>query len=238
MTDALIDASGVRRSWDTAASSAVRSSLASASSSRSLGVGPERPLLHRDRRPARRTPGAPRRSSSLEPSPAQHEHVGARRAGPRRSASSGLVGHRRRRAAATTVHVVVDAVATAPPTESASNADLQLRDELGSGSSAADERAAERGQRLGFARAPAPPRRCGASRGRRARSRRRRPAGRSPARARFSPSAIVNSWNGGVKNQFASRKPEIAADERRARSRRARRRPPRAGGTSAGRSAA
>ena len=49
VTDALIDDSGVRRSWDTAASSAVRSSLASARPSARSASARQLPLLHRDR---------------------------------------------------------------------------------------------------------------------------------------------------------------------------------------------
>ena len=201
------------------------------------GVGAQRALLRPRSPPGRRTPGAPRGRRVRASRPRSDEHARRRAAGRRRRRRPGrrrdrLAGRRLRRPSRPSA--LRDSTATA----SASNAACSCATSCGSGSSRADERAAERGERLRLGRAPAPPRRCGATRWRRARSRRPPTTRKITSASRFSPSAIVNAWNGGVKNQLASRNPAIARDERRARSRRARRPRPRRAGTAAGRSAA
>ena len=80
VTEALIDASGVRRSCDTACSSAVRSSFASAERGGLTGLGPEPAASRRPPRAGRRTRCSTRWSSALRPCPASDEHSCPRRA--------------------------------------------------------------------------------------------------------------------------------------------------------------
>ena len=197
VTDALIDASGVRRSCDTAASSAVRSSLR-------LGQAGSRPRRRRAAGAAR-----PRPAAALA-NDAQHLEVvvGRASAPTTTSCSSSPIGTEKRAvlgpagtgspaAASTSQPSSVLRASTA--TASAANAARSCATSCGSGSSVGDEGPAERGERLGLGAA------------RRAASAVRRLAmltsqlttpattRKTTSARRFSPSAIVNVWNGGVK---------------------------------------
>ena len=219
VTDALIDDSGVRRSCDTAASSAVRSSLASASPAAQRGLGPQ---LAAARSASASWPANARSSAEVlvaEPGADSDEHlvVVERHASSRRPRVARAPARpptsrppsRRRRAAAR---------------RRASSAErrAELRDSAAAGRSSPMSVPLERGQRLGLG-----PRRAASSRA--ARRRRHEHADDDPddeedhQREQVLASAIVNSWNGGVKYQFASRKPATARRERRDATRRGRR---------------
>ena len=227
VTEALIPARGVRRSWETAERIAVRSSFAAASYAclrrlRLELLDVERASRARPRR--RRGSAAPRRGSAR---PASDELCVRRRAAsvrrpravrrrrwpsscrPAPAAGSGGAALRRRRAR------------TAP----------ERLQQLGT-----DAAPASRASASASARAALP---SAARRAASATKRAHDPATmrNTTSARRFSLSPIVKVWSGGVKYQLASRKPRRPR-QAPARSRRPRRRRRRATGTAAGRSAA
>ena len=185
LTDALIDESGVRRSCDTAASSAVRSSFASSRSPPRAASARKRALLHRDRDlPGERLEHVEVFGS--EAVAADDQHVAARQ-------RHREVGGR----PAPPARVGPDTGDDGPASESGtrdSTADrlgvergLHLRDQLRERVGRGRERAAQRRQRLGLG-----PRLCrlhrAARRGRHEQARPpRRRAGRSRARGGSPP---------------------------------------------------
>ena len=147
LTDALIDESGVRRSCDTAARSAVRSSFASSRSPGAGRIGPQRALLHGDRRPGRRRPGA-RRSRRFR---------GCRRGPPGRRARRAVPRDRRASGASGTVGPTPATTIQPDSDERGQHPDrlrlerrLYLGDELRQRVRRGREGAAQRGQGLGF----------------------------------------------------------------------------------------
>ena len=144
LTDALIDDNGVRRSCDTAASSAVRSSFASSSPSTRAASARERALLHRDPHLARE------RLQDLEVfepeiASAQDEHV----VSVQRDAEISDVRSRRRGCARLRHDHPVGAVALGEDRDRVGvERDLYLRHELGKRVGRRGQRAAQRRERL------------------------------------------------------------------------------------------
>ena len=203
MTAALIDASGVRRSCDTAASSAVRSSLASARPSAAAASARRRRRSTRERELAgerpqerkvlgRRARGRRRRASCR------------RRAARSRAPSSGRVGTGSPADALDDPPVA--ARAQDAPRDEQPNVVAQPGHERGQRILLADaacrsSRPASRPRPGACAASAASARRRGSRAARRPRRRRRTRRARRGSRRRRSCSV----WNGGVKNQFARR---------------------------------
>ena len=233
VTEALIDASGLRRSCETARSRATRRASASATMTAAADSSRKR------RRSSADTSCAPRACTSRRSSPLRLRPLSTRIASAAELDLSAAGGRGDGRLTRRALH---DPLARrclpqdAPPPRARTSPGARST-MAGSGSSLATSSAAARASASASALARAASAVRAAAWTTRQAHDARRPPGRSTSARAFSASAIVNLWKGGVKNQLAQSEPDHGSGRRPVPLRPRRRPPPRGAGRAAAGSA-